>query len=201
MWPKTRHKNHSILIYQIVGTTCWHIQSSITVLYWKLKYIYLQLTWCNPMLALCALCQYLWVLLSFAELFYRALFFWCPVSIPSPQFFLLPPPWSSLSSDGRDLMEISPLELCIPGSVSLKCLAVGLCVCPICCKRKQLCRWLNKTLTMTPAEYQWESFYRYIFFLFLKRFIYFMYMSTMYLSSDTPDEDIRSHYRCLWATM
>jgi hypothetical protein len=29
------------------------------------------------------------------------------------------------------------------------------------------------------------------------RFIYFMYMSTLSLSSDTPEEGIRSHYRWL----
>jgi hypothetical protein len=28
-------------------------------------------------------------------------------------------------------------------------------------------------------------------------YIYFMYMSTLYLSSDTPEEGIRSHYRWL----
>jgi hypothetical protein len=32
-------------------------------------------------------------------------------------------------------------------------------------------------------------------------FIYFMYVSTLSLSSDTPEEGIRSHYRWLWATM
>lgn len=36
---------------------------------------------------------------------------------------------------------------------------------------------------------------------FLKRFIYFMYMSTLWLSSDTPEEGVRSHYRWLCATM
>jgi hypothetical protein len=30
---------------------------------------------------------------------------------------------------------------------------------------------------------------------FLKRVIYFMYVSTLSLSSDTPEEGIRSHYR------
>jgi hypothetical protein len=30
---------------------------------------------------------------------------------------------------------------------------------------------------------------------------YFMYMSILSLSSDTPEEGIRSHYRWLWATM
>jgi hypothetical protein len=33
--------------------------------------------------------------------------------------------------------------------------------------------------------------------LLLLRFIYFMYMSTLSLSSDTPEEGIRSHYRWL----
>jgi hypothetical protein len=32
-------------------------------------------------------------------------------------------------------------------------------------------------------------------------FIYFMYVSTLPLSSVTPEEGIRSHYRWLWATM
>jgi hypothetical protein len=32
-------------------------------------------------------------------------------------------------------------------------------------------------------------------------FIYFMDVSILYLSSDTPEESIRSHYRWLWATM
>ena len=31
-------------------------------------------------------------------------------------------------------------------------------------------------------------------------FIYFMYVSTQSLSSDTSEEGIGSHYRCLWAT-
>jgi hypothetical protein len=31
--------------------------------------------------------------------------------------------------------------------------------------------------------------------------IYFIYMSTSQLSSDKPEEGIRSHYRWLWATM
>jgi hypothetical protein len=31
--------------------------------------------------------------------------------------------------------------------------------------------------------------------------IYFMYMSTSLLSSDTPEEGVRSHYRWLGATM
>jgi hypothetical protein len=31
---------------------------------------------------------------------------------------------------------------------------------------------------------------------FFLRFIYFMYMSILLLSSDTPEEGIRSHYRC-----
>ena len=36
------------------------------------------------------------------------------------------------------------------------------------------------------------------FFVFLKDvFIYFMYVSTLSLSSDTPEESIRSHYRWL----
>ena len=36
---------------------------------------------------------------------------------------------------------------------------------------------------------------------FLLRFIYFMYMSTLLLSSDTPEDSIRDHYRWLWATI
>jgi hypothetical protein len=28
-----------------------------------------------------------------------------------------------------------------------------------------------------------------------------MYVSTLYLPSDSPEEGIRSHYRWLWATM
>jgi len=35
------------------------------------------------------------------------------------------------------------------------------------------------------------------FFFFFLRFIYFMYVSTLELSSDTPEEGIRSHYRWL----
>ena len=38
-------------------------------------------------------------------------------------------------------------------------------------------------------------------FLFFLMFIYFNYVSTLQLSSDTPVEGIRSHYRWLWATM
>jgi len=32
-------------------------------------------------------------------------------------------------------------------------------------------------------------------------FIYLMYVSTLLLSSDAPEEGIGSHYRCQWATM
>jgi hypothetical protein len=61
-------------------------------------------------------------------------------------------------------------------------------------------------LHMHPA---FVSFFRNNSFLFLsflsfsflslkkKRFIYFMYMSMPLLSSDTPEEGIRSHYRWL----
>jgi hypothetical protein len=38
-------------------------------------------------------------------------------------------------------------------------------------------------------------------FFLEKRFIYFMYMSTLSLSSDTPEEGIESYYRWLWAIM
>jgi hypothetical protein len=34
-----------------------------------------------------------------------------------------------------------------------------------------------------------------------ERFIYLFYMSTLLLSSDIPEEGIRSHYRWLCATM
>ena len=37
--------------------------------------------------------------------------------------------------------------------------------------------------------------------MFLKRFIYFVYMHTLWVSADKPEESIRSHYRWLWATM
>jgi hypothetical protein len=40
----------------------------------------------------------------------------------------------------------------------------------------------------------------YLFFIYFL-FIYLVYMSTLSLSSDTPEEGIRSHYRWLWATM
>jgi hypothetical protein len=38
-------------------------------------------------------------------------------------------------------------------------------------------------------------------FFFFLRFIYFMYVSTQLLSSDAPEEGIRSHDRQLWATL
>jgi hypothetical protein len=38
-------------------------------------------------------------------------------------------------------------------------------------------------------------------YFFKDLFIYFMYMSTLSLSSGTPEEGIGSHYRWLWATM
>jgi hypothetical protein len=38
-------------------------------------------------------------------------------------------------------------------------------------------------------------------FFFKKRFIYCIYMSTLSLSSDTPEKDTRSHYRWLWVIM
>jgi hypothetical protein len=40
-------------------------------------------------------------------------------------------------------------------------------------------------------------FFNFYFYLF----IFFIYMNTLELSSDTPEEGIRSHYRWLWATM
>jgi hypothetical protein len=39
------------------------------------------------------------------------------------------------------------------------------------------------------------------FVCLFKWFIYFMYISSPLLSSDTPEEGIGSHYRWLWATM
>jgi hypothetical protein len=36
-----------------------------------------------------------------------------------------------------------------------------------------------------------------LFIIFLKYFIYFIYVSTPLLSSDTPEEGIRPHYRWL----
>jgi len=38
-----------------------------------------------------------------------------------------------------------------------------------------------------------------VFFVFLK--VYLMHMNTLLLSSDTPEESIRSHYRRLWAAI
>jgi hypothetical protein len=73
------------------------------------------------------------------------------------------------------------------------------------------------TLSMTIAS---KSFHMWPFYLavlilsnhyfqkltlpsFFKKdlFIYFIYMSTLLLSSDTLEEGIRTHYRWLWATM
>jgi hypothetical protein len=36
---------------------------------------------------------------------------------------------------------------------------------------------------------------------FLKFFLYLFYVSTLLMSSDTPEKGIRSYYRWLWATM
>ena len=36
---------------------------------------------------------------------------------------------------------------------------------------------------------------------FKKRIIYLLFVSTLSLSSDTPEEGVRPHYRWLWATM
>ena len=44
--------------------------------------------------------------------------------------------------------------------------------------------------------FHWHQFLK-----FLKIFIYFMYMSTSLLSSDTLEEDVRPHCRWLWSTM
>jgi hypothetical protein len=41
----------------------------------------------------------------------------------------------------------------------------------------------------------------YFYFYFFLRFIYLLYVSTLWLSSDTPEEGIRSCYRWLWATI
>jgi hypothetical protein len=38
---------------------------------------------------------------------------------------------------------------------------------------------------------------RIFFFLFFFKIIYFIYMSTLHLSSDTPEDGIGSHYRWL----
>ena len=41
-----------------------------------------------------------------------------------------------------------------------------------------------------------------VFWLFFfLRFIYLLYVSTLLLSSDTPEEGVRTHYGWLWATM
>jgi hypothetical protein len=45
------------------------------------------------------------------------------------------------------------------------------------------------------------SFLKLTSFYFFKRFIYLIYMSTLSLSSGTPEEGIRFHDRWLWATM
>jgi len=61
------------------------------------------------------------------------------------------------------------------------------------------------TVLKTKEKYQEKCEYKVevfsILILFFKRFIYFMFMSTLSLSSDTPEKGIRSHYRWLWATM
>ena len=40
-----------------------------------------------------------------------------------------------------------------------------------------------------------------LFFFFLELFLYFMYISSLYLPSGAPEEGIWSHYRWLWVTM
>jgi hypothetical protein len=45
------------------------------------------------------------------------------------------------------------------------------------------------------------SQYSGILFYFLKFYLFISYMSTLWLSLDTPEGGIRSHYRWLWATM
>ena len=44
----------------------------------------------------------------------------------------------------------------------------------------------------------WQVTYKWLFFLFLKDLLY---MSTLLLSWDTPEEGFRYHYRWLWATI
>jgi hypothetical protein len=55
-------------------------------------------------------------------------------------------------------------------------------------------RW-GEMLTTKPLAMRLD------FYFFFLRLIYFIHTSTLQLSSDTPEEGIRSHYRWLKATM
>ena len=54
---------------------------------------------------------------------------------------------------------------------------------------------INKSFTFFELSLYW-----YLFVLLLKIYL-LLYISTLYLFSDIPEEGIRSHYRWLWATM
>jgi hypothetical protein len=54
----------------------------------------------------------------------------------------------------------------------------------------------QKCIPLIPAHVA-EAGDFFEFFFFLRFIFYFMYMSTPLLSSDTPEEGIRSHYRWL----
>jgi hypothetical protein len=55
----------------------------------------------------------------------------------------------------------------------------------------------KQTKIMRPQRYQRKIPQSYFIYLF----IHLLYVSTLQLSSDTPEEGIRSHYGWLWATM
>jgi hypothetical protein len=70
-------------------------------------------------------------------------------------------------------------------------------------------RSIEKGIRRTSGTFMWVlrtepgssgregSILFFFFFFFFLRFIYLMYMSTLQLFSDTPEEGIRSHYRWL----
>jgi hypothetical protein len=78
---------------------------------------------------------------------------------------------------------------------------------PVSSTLKKLWKETEETEERIKGEREWEGQgeekrrKEYLGFNFFKKYIYFMYVSSLPLSSDTSEEGIRSHYRQLWATM
>jgi hypothetical protein len=62
-------------------------------------------------------------------------------------------------------------------------------------KSNQVLKWLSYC---SSSIFNLVKFIYSLIYLFK---IYYIYMSTLYLSLGTTEKGIRSHYRCLWATM
>jgi hypothetical protein len=65
-----------------------------------------------------------------------------------------------------------------------------------------LCDRNDDSVTFTVIHWDAQNDFLYLLFFFKKkRIIYFIYVSTLLLFLDTPEEGIKPHYRWLWANM